>query len=141
MSSVSAVVAQDRAEVARPSRAELRRRQEAERTSIGRLNKLGRLLQEIAPEAFGSPIPLAVGIKNGIVELLEGEFTADEVDRFLRYYTRSEQYLRALALGQMRVYLDGRIASTPTAAQRRLAGKQLRLKATARAPRKGTAAT
>jgi sRNA-binding protein len=129
-----------RPEPARPPRSEVRRQQKAERERIGRLNGLDSLLRETFPESFGAIVPLATGIRTTIVELVAGEYSKDEVDRLLRYRTRSEQYLRALALGERRRNLDGTADKAPTLAQSKLAAKQLKLKAAARSIRKGMTA-
>jgi hypothetical protein len=124
-----AAAARHRPEAARPPQSDVRRQQQEEtrRTHI-RLNALGARLRGLAPEVFNGRQPLACRIKGEIVAALGDEYGEAEIDRYLGYYTRSDDYLRAIAAGAMRVHADARIASAPTARQRKFAARLLQRK-------------
>jgi sRNA-binding protein len=110
------------------SRSELRRRQAAERERAARRNALGALLAETFPQVFAAPVPLVIGIREEIASLVSPEYSLEEVDRFLRYWTLRDNYLRSLALGESRLHLDGSISGRPSRMERRLAATQLQKK-------------
>ncbi len=83
-------------------------------------------LRDLAPLAFTDPpVPLAIGIHRDIAALLDSEADKATISQFLRRWTRSTEYLRAIARGDPRRSLDGNRTGEPTADQRESAAKWL----------------
>jgi hypothetical protein len=81
---------------------------------------LDRLLRDLCPAVFcDPPVPLAIGIRLVLVELLAGEVDAATIAVFLRRWTGRPAYWAALAAGEMRRDLDGQPAGEPTPEQRK----------------------
>jgi sRNA-binding protein len=70
------------------------------------------LLKAVAPEVFRIlPVPLAVGIRRQIVELVGNAFSWNDVEAVLRRWTERFDYIEAVAAGGQRFNLDGTVAN------------------------------
>jgi sRNA-binding protein len=89
--------------------------------------RLLNLLRQVFPDAFPvPPVPLAVGIRRQIAEVACDEtFRWEDVAAVIRFWTRRQDYIAAIARGESRRNLDGSIASEPKEPHRQFAIKQL----------------
>ena len=107
-----------------PLEAEARAARKAARRAA--LARVEAVLSAHFPAVFTRPaVPLAVGIHQAILAAAGDVITPQELERFLRHWTRQPGYLDALAHGEPRRNLDGSPAGEPDEAQRRAAVKQV----------------
>jgi sRNA-binding protein len=83
---------------------------------------LARLIREY-PTAFGSPVPLAVGILDEIVDATGAD--PGTADRALYQITKQKEYILAVRNGEPRRNLDGSMAGAVDQRHRLFAGKVL----------------
>ena len=84
--------------------------------------KLEAALREPAPAAFNNyPAPLSIGVGVALIALLDGEFDAALIGRFLADWTRRPRYLEAVARGDVRRDLDGCPTDVPADSAREFA--------------------
>ena len=69
--------------------------------------------------------PLAVGIRQAIIELAGDAVDSAQLGRFLSWWTQQSDYLDAIAHGEPRRNLDGSPAGEPDEAQRRQAAGEV----------------
>lgn len=75
--------------------------------------------------SFKERKPLKVGIHHDILQAMGESIDPKELHGALRYYTGGLAYLKALAVGQPRVDLQGRAAGEVTAEERRIAQQEV----------------
>lgn len=104
--------------------ANLRRDREAREAAVVRrrqqTHEVLTLLRGRWPEAFTSPVPLAIGIVQEIrASLGNMPVSSEQLGRALYFWTHGLGYLATVAAGQRRRHLDGTDAGEPDEAQRR----------------------
>ena len=84
------------------------------------------MLRERWPVVFCVPrVPLAVGVRERILEAAGGDIDGQALGLFLAWWTQRSDYLDAIAHGEPRRNLDGSPAGEPDEAQRRQAASQV----------------
>ncbi len=75
-------------------------------------------MRELCPLVFcDPPVPLAVGSREAVCELLAGEHEQIHIKRFLQSWTRQEAYKALLIEGAARLDLNGQQVGSVTAEQ------------------------
>jgi ProQ/FINO family len=84
------------------------------------------MLRERWPVAFCVPrVPLAVGVREQILDVIGAEVAAKALGLFLAWWTQRSDYLDAVCHGEARRNLDGSPAGEPDEAQRRQAAGEV----------------
>jgi sRNA-binding protein len=84
------------------------------------------MLRERWPVVFCVPRPpLAIGVRERILEVAGDAVDSAQLGRFLSWWTQRSDYLDAIAHGEPRRNLDGSPAGEPDEAQRRQAAGEV----------------